>query len=112
MNKPLLAILLAISVTGVIYGAFASQETTAKATTSVAHTTAIRNVRLFDGERVVPHATVVWSDGRIMAVIHQPIDGGQQKLFLFNDARNDPIAGQALDHSEELEVVLVPKHDW
>src|ERR1700753_398582 len=67
MNKPLLAILLAISLTGVIYGAFASQETTAKATTSAAHTTAIRNVRLFDGERVVPHATVVWSDGRIIA---------------------------------------------
>jgi hypothetical protein len=40
---------------------------------------------------------VIWSDGRIMAVIHQPMDGSQQKLFLFNDARNDPIGGRALD---------------
>jgi hypothetical protein len=40
---------------------------------------------------------VVWSDGRIMAVIHQPLDGAQQKLFLFNDPRNDPIAGRAID---------------
>jgi hypothetical protein len=40
---------------------------------------------------------VIWSDGRIMAVIHQPLDGSQQKLFLFNDPRNDPIGGRALD---------------
>ena len=40
---------------------------------------------------------VIWSDGRIMAVIHQPMDETQQKLFRFNDARNDPIAGRALD---------------
>jgi hypothetical protein len=40
---------------------------------------------------------VIWSDGRIMAVIHQPLDGSQQKLFLFNDTRNDPIGGRALD---------------
>jgi hypothetical protein len=35
---------------------------------------------------------VIWCDGRIMAVIHQPMDGREQKLFLFNEARNDPIA--------------------
>jgi hypothetical protein len=40
---------------------------------------------------------VIWCDGRIMAVIHQPLDGGQQKLFLFNEARNDPIAGRVID---------------
>jgi hypothetical protein len=40
---------------------------------------------------------VVWSDGRIMAVIHEPLNGGQQKLFLFNEARNDPIGGRELD---------------
>ena len=40
---------------------------------------------------------VIWSDGRIMAVIHKPMDGSQQKLFLFNDPRNDPIGGRAID---------------
>ena len=40
---------------------------------------------------------VIWCDGRIMAVIHQPLDGGQQKLFLFNEPRNDPIAGRVID---------------
>jgi hypothetical protein len=40
---------------------------------------------------------VIWCDGRIMAVIHQPIDGEQQKLFLFNEPRNDPIAGRAIE---------------
>ena len=40
---------------------------------------------------------VIWSDGRIMAVIHQPMDGDQQKLFLFNEPRNDPIGGRAID---------------
>ena len=40
---------------------------------------------------------VIWCDGRIMAVIHQPMDGAQQKLFLFNDPRNDPIAGHAIE---------------
>ena len=40
---------------------------------------------------------VIWSDGRIMAVIHQPLDGSQQKLFLFNEPRNDPIAGRAIE---------------
>jgi hypothetical protein len=40
---------------------------------------------------------VIWSDGRIMAVIHQPLDGSQQKLFLFNEPRNDPIGGRAID---------------
>jgi hypothetical protein len=40
---------------------------------------------------------VIWCDGRIMAVIHQPIEGEQQKLFLFNETRNYPIAGRVLD---------------
>jgi hypothetical protein len=40
---------------------------------------------------------VVWSDGRIMAVIHQPLDGDEQQLFRFNDSRNDPIGGRVID---------------
>jgi hypothetical protein len=40
---------------------------------------------------------VIWSSGRIMAVIHRPMDGDQQTLFLFNEPRNDPIAGRAID---------------
>jgi hypothetical protein len=40
---------------------------------------------------------VIWADGRIMAVIHRPMDGALQKLFLFNDRRNDPIGGRAID---------------
>jgi hypothetical protein len=39
---------------------------------------------------------VIWCDGRIMAVIHQPMDGHEQRLFLFNESRNDPIAGRAI----------------
>jgi hypothetical protein len=45
---------------------------------------------------------VIWSDGRIMAVIHQPMDGHEQKLFLFNEPRNDPIAGR----------VIAPMPNW
>jgi hypothetical protein len=40
---------------------------------------------------------VIWCDGRVMAVIHQPMDGHEQKLFLFNEPRNDPIAGREID---------------
>jgi hypothetical protein len=39
---------------------------------------------------------VIWCNGRVMAVIHQPMDGREQKLFLFNEPRNDPIAGRAI----------------
>jgi hypothetical protein len=39
---------------------------------------------------------VIWCDGRIMAVIHQPMDAQQQTLFLFNEPRNDPIAGRTI----------------
>ena len=39
---------------------------------------------------------VIWGDGRIMAVIHQPMNGHEQKLFLFNEPRNDPIAGREI----------------
>jgi hypothetical protein len=39
---------------------------------------------------------VAWCDGRIMAVIHQPMDGHEQRLFLFNESRNDPIAGRGI----------------
>jgi hypothetical protein len=39
---------------------------------------------------------VIWCDGRIMAVIHGPLDGREQKLILFNEPRNDPIAGRAI----------------
>ena len=48
---------------------------------------------------------VIWSDGRIMAVIHRPPDGGQQKLFLFNEHRNDPIGGRATRSDAVLAVV-------
>jgi hypothetical protein len=40
---------------------------------------------------------VIWCDGRVMAVIHQPMDGHEQKLFLFNEPRNDPIGGRAIN---------------
>jgi hypothetical protein len=40
---------------------------------------------------------VVWCDGRIMAVIHQPMDGDHQKLFRFNEPLNDPIAGRVIE---------------
>jgi hypothetical protein len=40
---------------------------------------------------------VIWSNGRIMAVIHRSMDREEQKLFLFNEPHNDPIAGQAID---------------
>jgi hypothetical protein len=40
---------------------------------------------------------VVWCDARIMALIHRPMNGDVQKLFLFNEPRNDPIGGRALD---------------
>ena len=53
---------------------------------------------IHDGfEGVCSDDYVIWCDGRIMAVIHQPIDGEQQKLFLFNEPRNDPIAGRAIE---------------
>jgi hypothetical protein len=39
---------------------------------------------------------VIWCDGRIMAVIHFPLDGHEQKLILFNEHRNDPIAGREI----------------
>jgi hypothetical protein len=37
---------------------------------------------------------VVWCEGRIMAVIHSPMDGRERKIILFNESRNDPIAGR------------------
>ena len=40
---------------------------------------------------------VIWCDGRIMAVIHRSMDREEQKLFLFNEPHNDPIAGRAID---------------
>jgi hypothetical protein len=40
---------------------------------------------------------VVWCLGRIVAVIHQPMDGKEQKVFLFNEERNDPIAGRVIE---------------
>jgi hypothetical protein len=40
---------------------------------------------------------VIWANGRIMAVIHRSMDREEQKLFLFNEPHNDPIAGQAID---------------
>jgi hypothetical protein len=40
---------------------------------------------------------VVWCSGRIMAVIHKPLDKSEQKLFLFNEPSNDPIAHRAID---------------
>jgi hypothetical protein len=39
----------------------------------------------------------IWCDGRIMAVIHQPMGGQEQRLYLFNEPRNDPIAGRSID---------------
>ena len=41
---------------------------------------------------------VVWCLGRIVAVIHQPMDGKEQKVFLFNEERNDPI-GRSCDRT-------------
>jgi hypothetical protein len=40
---------------------------------------------------------VIWSDGRIMAVIHQPMVGALQQLVLFNERGNDRIGGLAVD---------------
>ncbi len=40
---------------------------------------------------------VIWSNGRIMAVIHRSMDREEQKLFLFNEPNNDPIAGNTID---------------
>jgi hypothetical protein len=40
---------------------------------------------------------VVWCNGRIMAVIHRSMDREEQKLFLFNEPHNDPIAGRAIN---------------
>jgi hypothetical protein len=40
---------------------------------------------------------VIWSNGRIMAVIHRSMDREEQKLFLFNEPHNDPIAGRPID---------------
>ncbi len=40
---------------------------------------------------------VIWSNGRIMAVIHRSMDREEQKLFLFNEPHNDPIAGRTID---------------
>ncbi len=39
---------------------------------------------------------VVWCSGRVMAVIHQPMDEYQQHIVVFNDPRNDPIDGRAV----------------
>ena len=39
---------------------------------------------------------VIWCDGRVMAVIHRSMDRREQKLFLFNEPNNDPIAGCAI----------------
>jgi hypothetical protein len=40
---------------------------------------------------------VIWCDGRIMAVIHRSMDREEQRLVLFNEPHNDPIAGRAID---------------
>ena len=40
---------------------------------------------------------VIWCNGRLMAVIHRSMDREEQKLFLFNEPHNDPIAGRAID---------------
>ena len=40
---------------------------------------------------------VIWCLGRIVAVIHQPMDAKEQKVFLFNEELNDPIGGRAID---------------
>ena len=37
---------------------------------------------------------VVWCSGRVMAVIHQPMDQFHQRVVLFNDPRNDPVGGR------------------
>jgi hypothetical protein len=33
---------------------------------------------------------VIWRDGRILAVLHEPMDDEQVKVHLFNEDRNDP----------------------
>jgi hypothetical protein len=40
---------------------------------------------------------VIWCHGRIVAVLHQPMDAKEQKIFLFNESRNDPIAGRLIE---------------
>ena len=40
---------------------------------------------------------VIWCDGRIMAVIHQPMDEVQQQLILFNEPRNNPFGRHEID---------------
>jgi hypothetical protein len=39
---------------------------------------------------------VVWCSSRVMAVIHQLMDEPRQRVVLFNDPRNDPIAGRTV----------------
>jgi hypothetical protein len=39
---------------------------------------------------------VVWCSGRVMAVIHQPMDQFHLRVVLFNDPRNDPIGGRSV----------------
>jgi hypothetical protein len=39
---------------------------------------------------------VIWCCGRVMAVIHQPVDERHRRVVLFNDRDNDPIAGRQL----------------
>ncbi|HYM60968.1 MAG TPA: amidohydrolase family protein [Thermoanaerobaculia bacterium] len=67
MNRPLFAILTALSIFGVIYGGLASGASPAKTTDAASGKTAIRNVRLFDGRAVVSNATVVFEHGVITA---------------------------------------------
>jgi hypothetical protein len=40
---------------------------------------------------------VIWCNGRVMAVIHKSMDREEQKIILFNEPHNDPIAGRVID---------------
>src|SRR5437763_229455 len=57
MKKTLPLALFALSIVGIVIGASSDEPVTA-----------IKNVRLFDGKRVIPSATVVISKGLITAV--------------------------------------------
>jgi hypothetical protein len=40
---------------------------------------------------------VIWCNGRVMAVLHRSMDREEQKLILFNEPHNDPVAGRTIE---------------
>ena len=71
MKRSLFIFAIALSLSGIIWSGLADSSPRAsksKPTAAAPHATAIRNVNLFDGEHLIPNATVVFDKGLITAV--------------------------------------------